>query len=130
MRDLADAVWPHGQRRHRAWLVLGWWLPVGNVFIPKMIVNDLWAATEPGHRRGTPLLGFWWLACLMTFANSGTMFRHLPHATHVSQAMDQMNDAEQGDAYFLAAALLSFAVVWKLSDRLARAVQHGPPSPH
>lgn len=126
MRHLADGVWPDGQRRHRAWLLVGWWLPIGNFFIPKMIVNDLWAATEPGHRRGNLLLGFWWLACLMPFANSGTMFRHQPHATHVMQAIDQMFDAEQGDAFFLAATLLSLAVVWKLSGRLERAVAHLP----
>ena len=126
MRDLADAMWPDGQRRHQAWLVLGWWLPIGNVFIPKMIVNDLWAATEPGHQRGNLLLRFWWLACLLTFTNSGTMFRRLPHATHVFQAMDQMTSAEKGDAIFLAAALLSLAVVWKLSGRLGRAIAHAP----
>ena len=126
MRDLADSVWPHGQRRHRAWLLLGWWLPIGNFFIPKMIVNDLWAATEPGHRRGTVLLGFWWLACLMTFTDSGMMFRHRPHATHVSQAIGQMTSAEHGDVFFLATTLLSVAVVWKLSGRLERAIGHVP----
>ena len=126
MRDMAEAVWLHGQRRHWVWLVLGWWVPIGNIFIPKMIVNDLWAATEPGHRRGNLLLRFWWLACVMTFANPGTMFRHLPHATYVWQAMDQMSNAEQGDGAFLAAALLSLAVVWKLSGRLERAVGYGP----
>ena len=118
MRELAEVVWPQGQRRHLAWLVVGWWLPVGNLFIPKMIVNDLWAATEPGHRRGNLLLRLWWVACVMTFANPGTGFRHLPHATHVPQAMDQMYNAEQGDGFFLAAALLSLAVVRKLSGRL------------
>ena len=122
MRDLAEAVWPQGQRRHLAWLVVGWWLPIGNLFIPKMIVNDLWAATEPTHQRGNVLLRFWWLACVLTFANSGTMFGHLPHATHVSQAMDQMSSAENGDVSFLAAALLSVIVVWRLGGRLDRAL--------
>ena len=126
MRELAEVVWPQGQRRHLAWLIVGWWLPIGNLFIPKMIVNDLWAATEPGHQRGNLLLRFWWLACVMTFAGPGTMFRHLPQATHVSQAMDQMSSAEQGDAFFLAAALLSVAVVWKLSGRLAHAAYLRP----
>jgi hypothetical protein len=126
MRDLADVLWPHGQRRHRAWLLLGWWVPIGNFFVPKMIVNDLWAATEPGHRRGNALLGFWWLACLMALTNAGTMLRSPPHATHVSQAMDQMTSAEQGDAFFLAAALLSLVVVRKLSSRLAQAIGQVP----
>ncbi len=124
MRDMAEVVWRQGQRRHWVWMVVGWWVPLANIFVPKMIVNDLWAATEPGHRRGNLLLRCWWLACVMTFGNAGTMFRHLPHSPYVFQAMDQMTSAEQGDACFLAAALLSLAVVWKLSGRLERAIGH------
>ena len=126
MRNLAEAVWPQGQRRHRAWILLGWWVPVANFFIPKMIVNDLWAATDPRHQRGTVLLRAWWLSCIVAFPGSGTMFRHLPHATYVSQAMDQMTSAEQGDAAFLVAAVLSLAVVWKLSGRLEPVAGHAP----
>ena len=126
MRGLADAVWPEGQRRHRAWLVLGWLVPIGNFFVPKMIVNDLWAATEPNHRRGNVLLWFWWISCLMGPAGSGMMFRSLPHATHVSQAMDQMSKAQQGDTFLLASALLSLAVVWKLGGRLEQAARAVP----
>lgn len=48
MRDLADVIWRQGQRRHRAWLVFGWVIPLGQLFIPKMFINDLWAASSTG----------------------------------------------------------------------------------
>lgn len=67
MRDLADVIWRQGQRRHRAWLVFGWVIPLGQLFIPKMFINDLWAASrpEPQRRRGHPLLTAWWLSVLV-----------------------------------------------------------------
>ncbi|MET4642436.1 hypothetical protein ABID95_002163 [Streptomyces atratus] len=48
MRDLADVIWRQGQRRHRAWLVFGWVIPLGQLFMPKMFINDLWGCQPAG----------------------------------------------------------------------------------
>jgi hypothetical protein len=41
MRTLAETLWPEGQRRRRAWLLFAWGIPVVNLTIPKMFINDL-----------------------------------------------------------------------------------------
>jgi hypothetical protein len=121
MRSLANTIWPEGQRRSRAWLLFGWGLPIGNLFIPKMFVNDLWAAGDEAHRRGHPLLSVWWLSGLMAFGSSGNMLREVHPVAHAAQACDQMQQVILSDAFFVALTSLTIAVVAQLSRRLERA---------
>jgi hypothetical protein len=120
MRSLANTIWPEGQRRSRAWLLFGWWLPIGNLFIPKMFVNDLWAAGDPAHRRGHALLSAWWLSALLAFGSSGTMLGDVSPVAHAAQAREQMQQVILSDACFVVLASLTIAVVSQLSRRLGR----------
>lgn len=125
MRGLADRIWPEGQRRSRAWLIFGWGLPVANLFVPKMFVNDLWAAGRPGHRRGHPLLMLWWVSILVAFGSSGTMLR-VHNGAHAAQAVDQMHQVMVCDALFAIAACLTLAVIRRLSSMLEHAARSAP----
>ncbi|WP_328765346.1 protein kinase domain-containing protein [Streptomyces sp. NBC_00272] len=60
-----------GRLRYRpSMAVVGWLIPVGNLFLPKQIANDVWhASSPPGQGDGTDpvrLLHTWWAACLVT----------------------------------------------------------------
>ncbi|MFF0048626.1 DUF4328 domain-containing protein [Streptomyces sp. NPDC005498] len=93
MRDLADVIWRQGQRRHRAWLVFGWVIPLGQLFIPKMFINDLWAASrpEPQRRRGHPLLTAWWLSVLVAANAYSDAPEELKKAATTSQARQALH---------------------------------------
>ena len=50
---------PDLQRRGRGWAIGGWFIPIGNLYIPRAIAADIWAAsrrtrTERGSRSRTP----------------------------------------------------------------------------
>ncbi|WRZ88398.1 DUF4328 domain-containing protein [Streptomyces sp. NBC_01007] len=131
MRDIAERLWPEGQRRHRAWLFFGWVVPVADVFVPKMIVNDLWAAAEPGprRRRGHLLLTFWWLSVLAAGSVGEDALTALKHAHTASQTSHALQRVVLSDGLYICAAALSISVVRKLSGRLKHALQAAAAQP-
>lgn len=125
MRDLADVLWGEGQRRRRAWLVFGWVIPVAQLFIPKMFVNDLWAAGRPEarRRRGHPLLTAWWLSVLVAANAYSDALDDLKKAVSASQARDALRQLMVSDGLHICAAALSIAVVWQLDRALEHAAR-------
>jgi hypothetical protein len=123
MRDVADVLWREGQRRRRAWLFFGWVVPVAQLFVPKMFVNDLWAAgrPEPQRRRGHPLLTAWWLSVLVAANAYSDAPEALKKAVTASQARHALRQIMFSDGLDICAAALSIAVVWQLVRRLERA---------
>ncbi|NUP65625.1 MAG: DUF4328 domain-containing protein [Nonomuraea sp.] len=125
MRDLADLVWPEGQRRTRAWLFFGWVVPIADVFVLKMFVNDLWAATRPASRRerGHPLLTFWWLSVLAAGAAGANALSELQHAHSADATAQALRQVMESDGFYVCAAVLSAVVVRELGGKLGRAAQ-------
>ncbi|MFI6494753.1 DUF4328 domain-containing protein [Streptomyces sp. NPDC050564] len=119
-----------GQRRRRVWLVFGWVIPVAQLFVPKMFVNDLWAASrpKPQRRRGHPLLTAWWLSVLV--AGNAYAFndasKNLKKAVTATQARDALRQIMFIDGLDICAAALSIVVVWQLIRRLERAAAIAP----
>lgn len=64
MRVNAEALAPGGHRMKRGWTTGAWLVPVGCFFLPKRILNDIWAASSPPDhpRRTGVLLTSWWLS--------------------------------------------------------------------
>ncbi|MFF4147148.1 DUF4328 domain-containing protein [Streptomyces sp. NPDC001698] len=130
MRDVADVLWRQGQRRRKAWLVFGWLIPVAQLFVPKMFVNDLWAASQPEsqRRRGHPLLTAWWLSVLVA-ANSyvfSDASKDLKKAVTTDQARHALRQIMMSNGLYICAAALSIAVLWQLFHRLERAAAIAP----
>ncbi|MEU0782965.1 DUF4328 domain-containing protein [Streptomyces sp. NPDC006173] len=129
MRDVADVLWREGQRRRRAWLVFGWVLPVAQLVVPKMFINDLWAASRPPsqRRRGHPLLTAWWLAVLVAGTNAySDAPKALKNAVTAYEARHALRQIMFSDALDVCAAILSIVVVWQLLRRLERATLTAP----
>lgn len=63
MRVNAEALAPGGHRMKRGWTTGAWLVPVACFFLPKRILNDIWAASSPPDRprRTGVLLTSWWL---------------------------------------------------------------------
>ncbi|WP_326818299.1 DUF4328 domain-containing protein [Streptomyces sp. NBC_01762] len=65
MRVNAEALAPRGHRMKRGWTTGGWLVPVACFFLPKRIINDIWAASSPPDRpRRTDVLLTSWVAAL------------------------------------------------------------------
>jgi hypothetical protein len=58
-----------GARFGPGWAIAGWVIPIANLVIPVLIIQDLWRGSDSGVPRGDPrwkignrslLVGFWW----------------------------------------------------------------------
>jgi len=125
MRNVAELIWPEGQRRSRAWLFFGWVVPFADLFVLKMFVNDLWAAARPAaqRKRGHPLLTFWWLSVLAAGATGAHALSALKHAHTPGQTSQALQQVMESDLLYVCATALSAAVVRQLSGMLKRATQ-------
>ncbi len=61
-------------RYARGWAIAGWFVPVANLVIPKLLANDVWRAGDPDlapgernwqARRVAPLVHWWWALYLV-----------------------------------------------------------------
>lgn len=76
-RANAEALHMAPQRRDRAWIVAGWFCPVVNLWVPFVVVRDIWEASDPktpyyrtefGKVRGAAQIRWWWWSWLIAEA--------------------------------------------------------------
>ena len=115
-----------GARFGPGWSIGGWFIPLANLAIPVLIMQDLWRGATPSVPRGDPrwrsakgswLVGVWWavwVISLLRFAanNSGL---------HGSGSLDDIETSNiialVGVIATAIAAVLAAFVVWTLSRR-------------
>ncbi|WP_109283458.1 protein kinase domain-containing protein [Streptomyces orinoci] len=65
VRINAEVFEPARQRYRRGWALGGWFTPVASLWIPKLVTDDIWAASDPdGHsprRASRAVLNAWWV---------------------------------------------------------------------
>ncbi|MEV4083254.1 protein kinase [Nonomuraea fuscirosea] len=71
IRVVAERLAPGRLRYRPSMAVYGWFIPIGNLWLPKQIADDIWHASSPPGRSGTTapagLLHTWWALWLVTF---------------------------------------------------------------
>jgi hypothetical protein len=71
IRVVAERLTPGRLRYRPSMAVYGWFIPIGNLWLPKQIADDIWHASSPPGRSGTTapagLLHTWWALWLVTF---------------------------------------------------------------
>ncbi|SFK72885.1 Serine/threonine protein kinase [Streptosporangium canum] len=71
VRVVAERLAPGRLRYRPSMAVYGWFIPIGNLWLPKQIADDIWHASSPPGRGGTTapagLLHTWWALWLVTF---------------------------------------------------------------
>ncbi|MEU6368388.1 DUF4328 domain-containing protein [Streptomyces sp. NPDC046931] len=104
---------------------------LAQLFVPKMFVNDLWAAARPAarRRRGNPLLTVWWLTVLAAGHWATLDHSALKRAATAGRARQALRQVMLGGGLHIGAAALTIAVVRRLSVMLHRAVIEGPARP-
>jgi hypothetical protein len=121
-----EALDRRGARFGPGWSIGAWFIPIANLVIPVMIMQDLWRGATPSTPRGDPrwrsargswLVGVWWTAWLLSLLRFGASSAALRDNSSLS-------DIETGNAIALAgtiataiAAVLAAVVVWTLSRR-------------
>jgi hypothetical protein len=61
----AEMIAAHPQRLSRGWTVGAWFVPLGNLVMPPMVVADV---ARAGAGRSSGLVAAWWTAVLATWA--------------------------------------------------------------
>lgn len=111
--------------RHGRWAVLGWLLPLVNLVMPVLMMNDVWAAGDPDPTRRprvTPLVPVWWVLVLLS-GYVGFWSRPTRLADPDTVVPASMADATVRHVLSIAAALLACVLVVRATARLhARAV--------
>jgi hypothetical protein len=77
-----EALARQPERLGAGWAIGGWFIPLANLVIPVLVIQDLWRGSDARIARGDPrwriadrswLIGWWWglfLAALLTFTGS------------------------------------------------------------
>ncbi|MES0834635.1 protein kinase domain-containing protein [Nocardiopsis tropica] len=72
VRTLAESFAPGRLRYRPRMAVLGWFVPVGNLWLPKQIADDVWHASSPADRGGRTapagVVHLWWALWLPALA--------------------------------------------------------------
>ncbi|MDX6315070.1 MAG: hypothetical protein QOF44_4534 [Streptomyces sp.] len=124
-RTVAEALSPEGHRHRFGWVVGAWLIPVVQYFLPKRIINDVWAASCPADRvrRTSVLLTSWWLFLVVAVTYTGWGWNHSRNARGAAETRAALQDAMIGAGLYLVTGVLAVAVVLELSrmqrDRLA-----------
>ncbi|MGK8523832.1 DUF4328 domain-containing protein [Nocardia asteroides] len=64
----AETLDPAGQRLSRGWAVGSWFVPVGNVIIPAIVVDDVYRASRHGMAPARWPVVAWWIAWVSAWA--------------------------------------------------------------
>ncbi len=115
-----------GARFGPGWSIGAWFIPLANLVIPVMILQDLWRGATPERPRGDPrwrsakgswLVGIWWAAWLISLLRYGASNAGL----HDSSSLDDIEASNTvaliGVVATAIAAVLAACVVWQLSRR-------------
>ncbi|MEU4346205.1 DUF4328 domain-containing protein [Streptomyces sp. NPDC023838] len=125
VRSNADAFAQDVCTRTRGWAVGGWFVPIGNLWIPYTIAREVWTASAQTAPDGSwreaserPITTWWWtwVSALLIYRFGTTMQEHADTPDTLQRATD---DILVADALNLAAAVLAIVFVRKLT-----AMQH------
>jgi hypothetical protein len=132
-RACAKGLGAGGQRHGELLAAAGWIIPIGNLFLPKQVTDDLWRASDPDappvtNIEGKPVWGLihvWWALWII----GGVIGRVLINA-------DEPSTADELDGYLtslrfelgstllvVVSAVLGICVVYRITTRLLERAQ-------
>ncbi|MFC5183147.1 DUF4328 domain-containing protein [Actinomadura harenae] len=114
-RAYTQSPGPH--RHRRGWVVLGWLVPVANLWVPPRLLYDVWVTTgryrmSQRHVAGA-LIGAWWLSVLLAVLLS-RWFAH-GGAESLADARLTVHLGAAAAAFQALAATLAMTVVYQIT---------------
>jgi hypothetical protein len=122
-----EALARQPERLGAGWAIAGWFIPLANLVIPVLVIQDLWRGSDATIERGDPrwriadrswLIGWWWglfLVSLLTFTGTPIDRRELD----VAEVRGANLLAIVAMLCFAASAVLGVLVVKRLDARQA-----------
>ncbi|MBZ4321623.1 DUF4328 domain-containing protein [Streptomyces sp. SCA2-4] len=132
VRSNAEVFRPGGHRVRRGWSIGAWFTPVVNLWFPKKIANDVWAASLPHQPDGSPVraprtvMNWWWglwIATLCLGRGGGRMYARAETFEEIRRATGVLMVADVVD---IAAAVLAFLFVRRLTALQDAKAHQGP----
>lgn len=127
VRTNAEVFEPHGHRMKRGWAIGGWFVPIGNLWLPRRVVVDVWTASAlPGTRVRTTPVNAWWTLWIISLLVGRTASRQYDAAHGADQLADAARLMLFSDALDAAAAILAVVVVVHLTRMQRARILAGP----
>ncbi|MGI5341687.1 DUF4328 domain-containing protein [Streptomyces sp. CA-181903] len=135
VRSNAEVFRSDGHRLRRGWSIWGWMVPVVNLWFPKQIADDVWAASLPYRPDGSPVhaprtvVNWWWglwIATLLLGRGSGRMYDRAETFEEIRLATGVLMVADVVD---IAAAVLALLFVRRLTALQDAKAHQGPVPP-
>lgn len=125
-RTNAERIFPdsiHKHRRSRAWVILGWIVPIVSFWFPKQIVDDVWRTSDRHNPPKTsleflPPTGFvtaWWVVFVIYMWGSRTVERTHLNAETIEAARTAVSGEIVMAPFGIAAAVLAILVVRQIT---------------
>ena len=121
-----EALGRQSPRFGPGWSIGAWFLPLANLVIPVLIMQDLWRGAAPEVRRGVRdwragsgsiLVGFWWAALIGSFLR----FSYSGSGLHDRGSLDDIENSNTvalvGVVITVVAAVLAILLVRALTRR-------------
>jgi uncharacterized protein DUF4328 len=120
VRANADVFAPDLQRRGRGWAIGGWFVPIGNFYLPRAIAADIWAASRQdpygtGKQEPHTIINVWWIAWLVANLVNGIAGAQYDMAQTADEFRAGTDAFIVGGLVDIGAALLAVVVVRRLT---------------
>ncbi len=124
---------PDANRMGQGWSIGAWFVPVGNLWLPKRIANDMWGAAPPfedgaeAYPPSKAVLNLWWGLWLAAIILERVASEMMESAVEIEQISSAAAFSIAVDGVFVLAAGAAVAFVWRLTGmQEARAARmHG-----
>lgn len=131
VRRNAEVFDPSAHSLRPGWAIGGWFVPVGNLWLPYRVMSGVWSASAPldglGHRSFVPrgLLNAWWAALVVDQLVSRGVTRYYANAESGDEMVRGLDMLAATDALDLGAAVLAILVVRRVTAMQSRRVEIG-----
>jgi len=132
VRVNAEVFAPHAFTKGRGWAIGAWFVPIGNLFLPRRIVREIWDASAQAAPDGSwrqvsqvPLRLWWslWIASTVLGRIAGSVYSSAEDADAIQQASAVMSASDLLD---VTAAVCAILFVRKLSGMQHIKATQGP----
>jgi Domain of unknown function (DUF4328)/Protein of unknown function (DUF2510) len=120
----AEALGRTGAQYGAGWSIGGWFIPLANLVIPVIILQDLWRSSDPESspdswrtRPRSSLIRWWWGTIVVGWLAGRFGANTTAGTASVSQLRSANETASAGAVLFVAASILAIFVVRRITDR-------------
>ncbi len=127
VRVNAEVFGPEYQSMSRGWTIGGWFVPIGNLWLPRRVASDAWGASGPAGRPSSQaLLNAWWLLFLATMLLGRAASNQYARAASFEEIRSAVNLLSASDAVDIVACVVAVLFVRRLTAMQTAKAMAGP----